>query len=332
MGRKRTGPWFRDWDQCWYTTINRKPVKLGTAADPKQLIEARYKELVALTSKPDQLTVHQLIYLYLDFCKSHRSDATYQWYKDFLDPFKASVSSSLQIERLTPSMVTKWIDKSYGESAPSTRHGAGRAVTRMVNWAIAERKIDRSPLIGFVKPAATNREAILTEVQYDKCLRYARGPIRDVCRFLWHTCCRPAELRMIEFRWLDGNKITLPARKSKGKKRKRVIYLDATALEIVRELSVSNLDNLTGPIFRNSRDKPWTKDALNSAMGRLKAKVKIDGLCAYSFRHGFATRMLKRADLTSVAALMGSSPKTIADETHLLSLVAVAVPTTMANV
>jgi hypothetical protein len=53
-GRPRKGPWLRKSDQCWYTTVGRKSVKLGKASEPKKEIERRYKLICDRLQQPAQ--------------------------------------------------------------------------------------------------------------------------------------------------------------------------------------------------------------------------------------------------------------------------------------
>ena len=72
---------------------------------------------------------------------------------------------------------------------------------------------------------------------------------------------------------------------SKGKRRQRVIYLDAVSRDVVQRL-IRKFP--TGAIFRNSQGKPWTEDALGGRFRRLKKKLGMPDLCAYSLRHSYA--------------------------------------------
>jgi integrase len=212
---------------------------------------------------------------------------------------------------LTSSVVHDWIKKRYGKLSDSQRHNAARCVCRVINWAIDENLIDRSPLKRFRKPAPGRRESFITPTQYATVLRTLKGrpasqSRKDVVMFLWHTGCRPQELRIIEAKWIEGSKIVLPRELSKGKQKRRVIYLDGTTKRIVTRLS---RQFPTGPIFRSYGGKPWTKNSLGLAFRRLKKHTAIPHLCLYAFRHGFVTRMLEKGvDVVTVAKLCGNSP------------------------
>ena len=62
-----------------------------------------------------------------------------------------------------------------------------------------------------------------------------------------------------------------------------------------------------GPIFRNTRGRPWNKDSVNCRFDRIKEKTGSK-YCLYLFRHTFATRMLESGlDALTVAVLLGHS-------------------------
>ena len=119
--------------------------------------------------------------------------------------------------------------------------------------------------------------------------------------FIWETGCRPQEIRVIEWRHRDGDKIILELTNSKGKKYNRVIYLNEAARAIFDRLS-----KRTGPIFRNSKGKPWTANSVRCRFKTLKRKMKMPDLCATTLRHSWATNSLKNGmDSTTASILMG---------------------------
>ncbi|MCI0351203.1 MAG: tyrosine-type recombinase/integrase [Acidobacteriales bacterium] len=266
----------------------------------------------------ETLTVAELSQQFLTFVKLDCAPATYRWYKLFLNCFCES-HGHLLISDLTPGMVRQWIAGKYGNHSASTKHTAARAVKRLCNWGCDERLILSSPIRGFKKPPAGRRERYVTPTNYAACLRavsqsqraHLAGPIRDIIKFLWHTGCRPQELRVIEADWVRGRKIVMPREQSKGKIRARVIYLDSMAAGIVNRLSKQYP---TGPIFRNTDGKLWKRHALTLTIRRIGERAGIKGLCPYMFRHGFVTRYLEKGtDVATLAALSGNSPRMILD-------------------
>jgi integrase len=328
MARRRTGPWLRKQDNCYYTTINRTAVKLGSADEPWEKIEQRYAEELAKTEKPSRWTVVALVDRFLEHSKRKNSPDTYEWYKGRLDSFKASIDSRLKVTALDPDTVTQWVEACFGTCSDSTRANAIRCVVRVMNWGLKTRKIKFNPILGIERPTPEGREVVIDFDQFIELLTHVKDKqFQDVLTFLWLTGCRPQEFRVIEARHISGKVITLDRRQSKGKKYRRKIWLNTEAHEIVARLS---RQNQIGPIFRNTKGKPWRRNQLASRFYRLREKMNIDGLCAYTLRHSYATRMLKAGvDSVKLGILMGhKDPSMVAriyqhltkDDEHMLSV------------
>ena len=118
------------------------------------------------------------------------------------------------------------------------------------------------------------------------------------------TGCRPQEARHIEPRHVElaNERIVFPALESKGKRSKRVIYLQGEALDIIRRLMAGRAE---GKLFRNKRGGEWTKFAICNRFHRLSQVIGKRMFC-YAARHGFGTRKLIQGhDHLTVAAIMG---------------------------
>jgi len=315
MARKRKGPWLRKQNNCFYTTIRGQSIKLGSADESYGDIEARYGEALAKASEaaPRSVwTVAALCEAFLEWCGRRRSAGTYQWYKDYLDTFYVYHGDKLRASKLRPFHVTDWIDARYGSCSDSTKYNATRAIVRVCNWAVKEGHLDRSPLRGIEMPTPATRESVITPAQFAMILaRVKDQAFRDVLLFLWNTGCRPQELRAIEAQHVDGDKVTLTRKQSKGKKHRRVIYLNETAAEIVRRRCEAFPE---GPIFRTYKgSRPWSKNAFKCRFQRLrKDDDSLDGLCSYTMRHSYITESLSRGvDCLTVALLCGTSVRMI---------------------
>lgn len=329
MARRKKGPWKRKQDGCWYTTVGRTLHKLGEVDTPYEDVEAAYFELHRREKPVGTVTVGWLCDSFLEYAKKNNAPSTYEFYRGYISEFVDTVGHRVPVNRLTSDTVKNWSAGRYFECSQTVRHNAERAVVRAFNWAVKIPKmISSSPLAGIEKTQPVSRETYLTPQEYKLCLKHAREPFKSVLIFLWETGCRPQELRKLRSEWVDGSKIVFPALQSKGKRRRRVIYLNKTALEVVNRLKA---EHPKGILFRNTKGKAYTKDALNCGFYRLRAKTEIKGLCAYSFRHGFATRLLKDGkDTTTVGILMGhANPGMVAkvyqhlaqDDDYLLSVI-----------
>ncbi|MCY2964013.1 MAG: tyrosine-type recombinase/integrase, partial [Planctomycetota bacterium] len=110
-----------------------------------------------------------------------------------------------------------------------------------------------------------------------------------------------------------------PAEHKTGSKtgRARVIYLTPTAWEITERLLTQHPE---GKLCRNRHGKAWTTDAIRNRFRRLRDtlgdKLPAD-LCAYSFRHTYATDALERGvDPVTLAELMGHRDATMVSRVY----------------
>lgn len=316
MARRSKGPWRRKQTGAWYTKIDGKQVKLGEADEPYEIALKRYYE--AHANRDEQkpsclLSVAQLIDDFLDWNKYNRAERTFEWYDRFLKPFHRHIGSNLLVDNLKPYHVDRWVKADYSSAKANTRRNAMRAVERCMNWAVKSGYIPLNPIRGIEKPPQESRETVITEKQYKRTLELTskHGDFRDVLTFLWQTGCRPQEVRIIEAQHFDGETITFTKTDSKGKKHNRVIYLNETALEIVRRLAAQHP---TGPLFRTSKGKPWNRNNTKCRFRYLKQELGIPGLCATVFRHTWATDVLTNGmDTTTASILMGHrDPATLA--------------------
>src|SRR5262249_11763787 len=98
----------------------------------------------------------------------------------------------------------------------------------------------------------------------------------------------------------------------------RLIFLSGPTLETVKELAKRYP---TGVLFRRKNGLPFEKIHVVDGFIKLRRRLKMPGLTAYSYRHTWATEMLKAGmDVDTLAALMGNSPAVIRQHySHLLA-------------
>jgi len=103
-----------------------------------------------------------------------------------------------------------------------------------------------------------------------------------------------------------------------AKVKDRVIFLTGPTLEAVKQL-VQRYP--TGPLFRRKNGGAFGKVSIVDRFMKLKKRLKMPGLTAYSYRHTFAMEMLKAGiDVDSLAELMGNSATVIRlHYSHLLA-------------
>jgi integrase len=93
-----------------------------------------------------------------------------------------------------------------------------------------------------------------------------------------------------------------------GKEGAREILLPPEAVNILKKCATLHPK---GPILRNSKGRPWTKDAISCRFRRIKKKVSFP-VHSYLARHTVATTLLEKgASAGAVAAILGHKDATM---------------------
>jgi len=309
MARKRS-IWRRSRDNNWYTTLHGKQVFVADGAmsydDAWGAYCAQYT-----AAAPNKILVKSVFQKFLVWCRKNRVVATHKWYAGYIKSFSATISNGLSVSRLKKFQVQEWLD-AEDEWSDTSKNAAVRAVRGALNWAVDLELIDANPLARFKAPSRSGRELVIDDSQFTRLLAFVGDEFADYLTFAYQTGARAQEIRILTAKHFDGEKFTLERKNSKGKKYRRVIYLNDFMLKLVTGLVKLNPD---GPIFTNSAGKPWTGNAVRSRFIRrtkkkkligLAAKMGLPGLCATTLRHSFCTNCLLRGvDTTTVALLMG---------------------------
>jgi integrase len=313
MPKGSPAPWFRECRRSWFVTIGGKQINLKTA--DKREANRRWHELAIQAEEAlpfgSRLTARELLALFLEWAEKHTRPASYDWYSYFLKCFVRAVPATLAAKDVRAYRVTQWLD-SRAAWKDGSRRGAICAVKRAFQWGVQEGFLDFSPIAALKKPPRNRRETILTPMQRDTIVAAARDEnFRDFLTLIQETGARPHEVRTVEARHVDAARrlwVFPPEDHKTGRKtgRPRVVYLTPKAWAVTEQLLGTNAG---GPLCRNAHGLPWTASAIRQRFMRLRkrltGKVPPD-LCAYLFRHTFATDALERGvDAVSLAELMG---------------------------
>ncbi len=106
--------------------------------------------------------------------------------------------------------------------------------------------------------------------------------------------------------------------KTAGKGKDRVIMLSGPTLETVKQL-VKKFPH--GPVFRRRHDGVMKRFHYVGLFTRIQKKLAWETVTCYSYRHTYATELLKAGlDVDTLAHLMGNSPLVIRlHYSHLLA-------------
>lgn len=336
MGRKPS-PWWWDEEQGWYVNYQGKRRFLGKHPDgarkpqksdktgkwnaPK-LIEDAFLVLLGGGEPVPQPTpagdsVQDVLKDFVKWARENRATLTAERYKQFLEDFiNATVDKQLvgllPVPTLTSKHVTAWLNRkeTWG---PTTKKNAITAVQAALNWATANRGLDRNPIKGMKKPEAKRRKGVVTPAEFEAILGKVTGPFADLLTVSYDCGARPFELKDLELRHVDFDKrrAVIPADEAKGRKHTRTIYFPTDrSLEIVRRLCAERAE---GPIFRNSRGNKWTGNAVKCYFARLE-KIIGKRVKHYDFRRTFITRkIIAGVDSHVVAKLSGHQSTAMID-------------------
>lgn len=268
MARKSKGPRYWEPRNQWVVNIRGKRHYLGPDEDDAK------REWHRLMSEKEPVIVKSELAIaifdeFLEWTSRNREHRTFEYYEQRLSEFARTIPT-LRVRDLKPFHVQKWIDK---KRSNGHKRGCVIAVNRALNWAAKQGLIERNPISGMEKPAPGRREVIVPEATYRKLLELAGDQeFRDLLTFCWETGSRPQEAFALESRHLDleHRRCVFPEIESKGKKKKRVIYLNKAALKIVTGLAKVNPD---GPLFRNSDGERWNRNNVACRFARVRQRM-----------------------------------------------------------
>ncbi|MFZ1932418.1 MAG: tyrosine-type recombinase/integrase [Thermoguttaceae bacterium] len=310
---RRPEPWWWKKRQAWFVTIDGARHNLGPDEDDAR---QRFHELMAEPRKRrvGSNSVVAICDAFVDWVQKHRSPDTYRWYKDRLQRFVETIPPALRVTQLRPFHVQQFIDGM--ELSSGTKRNYVRAVKRAMAWAEEQGYIDRSPVVHMKKPRGGRREIVVTEAEFMAILTATRDQeFRDLVSFAWHTGARAAESLALEARHVDllHSRIVFPIEEEKMGRAPRVIYLNDTAMAIVKRLVEMYPE---GKLFRNTDGVPWTPTATSCRFQRLVNKIGRR-LCLTNFRHTWMNRLLLGGvDGITVAVLAGHSDVSTLSRTY----------------
>lgn len=319
--------WWRKSDGWWCTWYRKKQKRLAKGKENKTAAETALRKLLEKPSATatENSPVARLLVQYLEHLEGggsgvplvgpNRMQSIEIAVKSFAKHFGETA-----VGRLTPQHAKDWLAE-YPKWSRSTKSMRVAAIRGVFNWAIGEGLISRQPFGKFHGPGYDRRENMPTPEEIDLILAYPNPRWKDLLTALVHTGARPSEVSRVEARNVDLTlrKWTLKSHKTRAKKpAPRVIWLDKAMLAITKRLVKEHPE---GPIFRNSRGRPWKPNTIVDVFDTLRAKLAVGKkVTAYTFRHEYITRALtKEVDVATVATMCGTSVQMIQKHySHLL--------------
>lgn len=302
-------PFFRTHDSWWYVQLGKRQHKLVHGRENEAEAYRRYHRLMAaeglVEKKTGPVRVAVLCDLFLDFSEQNHEPDTFRWFKHFLQSF-CERHGTMDVADLKPFHVSRWLAAhAWGQSS---RAAAITCVKRAINWGVDEGYLDDSPLKKLKKPPIKRRKKIVTPDERRTIIGALTDKAFKLLVFaLSQTGCRPGEIHRVtaEDCLLDVGVWRLDKHKTESKTdESRVIYLTRPMVNLCRRLIQLHP---SGPIFRNSKDKPWRKSSMRLRFYRLRERLGLPrGIVAYAMRHTWTTEALERGvPMATVAELLG---------------------------
>lgn len=249
------------------------------------------------------LTLKSLINQFLKWSETTLAPNTVNAYRHHLRCFLAATKNK-QVRSLRPVHLT---------AAQRSWHD-WQAVQRLMSWAVHEAQVMRKNPFARVKaPGRKQRKRILTPQEMARFLRASRRAWRQFLLAVRELGARPQEVRAVLWSDLhsDNPGVTVESALARGtavfvlhdfKDRLRRTNTDAPrVLLVTRRLGRLllrlrvRIAPLEGPVFRNTRALPWTKNAVRCMLRSLRRRLGFgpdqrgERVVAYTFRHSVAT-------------------------------------------
>lgn len=295
------------------------------------------------------MTIRELLDVFGEWSKRNLSPGTIEEYARHFRRLEKAAGEK-ELCQVRESDLTSWA---------SSWHSI-QACQRLFNWArdYAE-VVSRNPFGKVKKPPIGQRKRVLTRRQILSLMRFASRNFRPFLLCLAQTISRPQEARKLCWEQIESADEGLTIQEAlirgraffsldsfKGKARRT----EANAIRVIPiprrfgRFLARQLDQTeppTGIIFRNSKGRPFSNNAIRLRFKRLRKRAGLDGrdhrgekVVCYTFRHSMATQAVKRGvrDKT-LAEMMGhTSTRTTArymhlDAGHLLDAIEVATAT-----
>jgi integrase len=309
-------PYFRNYDGWWYAQVRvgarRKQVKLVKGRDNEQRAYELFNEMKA--KEPEEvvemasLRVFDAFKLFTDWSRKAQEPATTELARHFLQSFVEHVylakqCGKLKVSALKPLHVTDWLaDKQWN---PTTRNRAISNVKRALNWCVEQGVMTRNPIKDMKKPRERRRETVLSSEERQRIVSAVKdGEFLLFLFALGQTGARPKEIRTVTAANLRDGYWEMDSKTTNQTGESRRVYLTPTMAALSQELADCHPE---GPLFRNTRGLPWTRNAIRIRFRNLRKKLGLPkGVVAYAFRHTYITDALEKGvPIATLAELAG---------------------------
>jgi integrase len=313
MGRRATGPRWYETKNYWAFTHKGTKHVLAHAASKDDMEAAQkanmeYHRIMlndSVGKEEDNTKIGTVLDCCLHWVKQNRKWRTIYNYNYYFQLFHEHCGSSA-VKELKPIHVEQFLDKKP-EWSQSTKATFLIVIIRAFNWAVKRGIISKNPIAGMERPSIKSRglEVLITPQEHETLMKAMNPAARDFFTAIYESGARPGEISSLEAKHFDAqlNAFVLTDHKMASKGRHRFIYCSPTMLALVKRLMEKHP---TGPIFRNTWGRPWTKSSYCPYLRRLTKRLGMRRIIAYGWRHTFAMNYLRSGkSVVNVVEAMG---------------------------
>jgi integrase len=242
---------------------------------------------------------------WLELVRLRHDKERFRTCRDRVNEFIAYLGGDVKVRELRPRHVEQWLADKTDVTKNGTRRLYKAMILACLNWAASSkvRLIAANPLRGKLElPEGESRggDSVWPPEVFQLVIRNVNARFGDFLRALAWTGARPSTVRRIEaghyrptLKVWDVEELYRGRRSNR--KIVRRIWLSPAMIKMVERL---NGEWPEGPIFRNTKGKPYTADVITMLMFKLRQRLKkkgislADGITVYGLRHTFATRFI----------------------------------------
>jgi integrase len=281
----------------------RKRREEGDRPTVREILET-YLKHVGKTKKPGTFEIRQRAFLpFVNhpvkgglIGEKAACDLTHQDVYDFLEHMETVPRVQGRKKQQKGRRPTTW--------GPGSQRNFLQGAIAAFNWAVAGEMLRENPLDRIAKPGAASRgaDALLgetaaeVEATHQRILAASSPHWKSLLQALRDTGARPGELIAATAADFDAKIGAFVFRKEMSRRsdrfahktsrhRDRVIMLTGPTLETVKELAGRRPE---GPLFRRPNGNPFTRELVIDRFMKLRRRLGIPGLTAYSYRHTWA--------------------------------------------
>jgi integrase len=310
------GIYRRPDSRTWWMSlqVNGQRVRLNTMVEDHQLAEvffcawkteiARTRWLGAPTPDGDH-TVAELIAQYLKTATIRKSVVSQQRDRLILARFTTRWGT-LVLRDLTTLLIEEYLAERLAQVSFATASKELGVLKAAFRCAIRWDWTSRSPFTGIVlNQEGTARTRWLSNDEETRLLAQCPAWLRHILIVGLDTGLRPGNLVGLQCAWVQpGNGcLLIPREQTKTKKLPITIPLTMRAADIIRR----SLETARSAyLFVANAGGPFTCAEVNRALQREAIKAEVPGICLYTLRHSFISRLVQAGvSLPEVAALAG---------------------------